>query len=98
MLERFVEEFQKSNHIKFRVEKEIEKEVAGYLSGRKILLFRLTVWLLKKRCHSIKYGLTQDQRAMVKTNLSDYVTKSDLKGATEADTFNLASLDRSWSR
>ena len=32
---------------------------------------------------------------MVKTNLSDYVTKSDLKGATEADTFNLASLDRS---
>ena len=43
LLERFVEEFQKSNHTKFRVEKEIEKEVADYLSGRKILLFRLTV-------------------------------------------------------
>ena len=98
MLERFVEEFQKSNYTKFRVEKEIEKEVADYFSGRKILLFRLTVWLIKKRCQSIKYGLTQDQRAMVKTNLSDYVTKSDLKGATEVDTFNLASLDRSWSR
>ena len=38
---------------------------------------------------------TQDQRAIVKTNLSDYATKSDLKGATEVDTFNFASLDRS---
>ena len=89
------EELQKTNQKEFGIEKIVKKKVVNYMLSGKVMIIRVIVGLIKtislcKMSYFSEPYTCNKNKIKVELDLSNYVTKSDLKNTTGVDTSNFA--------